>query len=52
MVRAPAGYHAGPELLATQPAGAVKTLLRMHAHLGVIDLGRGPQPCVVVEVGR
>ena len=40
VVRAPAGDHAGAELLAAQPAGTVVAVLRVDAVLGVEDVRR------------
>ena len=56
VVRAPTRDHAGAELLAAQPAGAVVALadvgrLWMHAILGVVNQRRGAEPLVVIEIG-
>jgi hypothetical protein len=51
VVGAPAGDHAGRELLATQPAGSgIDAVLRVHPVFRVRHERRGAEPPVIIEV--
>ena len=52
VVCSPTRNHPRAKLFAAQPARAIEAFLRMHAHLGVVDLWRGSKPCVIVEALR
>lgn len=52
MVGTPARDHAETVRFIAQPAGSIVANLRMNALLGIINLRRGSEPGIVVEVRR
>src|SRR5690606_40814817 len=50
VVCSPAGDHSGAKLFATQPAWPAVAILRVDTFLSVIDVGRGAEPHVVVQI--
>src|SRR5690606_31557495 len=51
MVGTPAGYHPGSKLFTTKPSWAIVQVgLGMNPVQGVIFIGRGTQPHIIIEV--